>query len=334
MDASCVYRRHQLKIGFIFGVCRPATAVQGRNGWKLYSNAHHTVNVDGMKPGRGRKVPRLLFRRLPRRKAHCHAAITRLPPRSTTKPHTHDFPECFLVLAGEGRHCRPKQQTAMVPGQLVWIEPSDVHWFETGEHSLEFANLALAPAWWERFRALARPALNPGRARGTPVSLDPETRVFLEGQLPRILTETGDRGAPLLGWLMRAVEALAADASRSVADNNRPPEWLQKLLRNLEDPAWLKEPVSSWQRSSGRNKAHLARACRRYCGVTLTELLQRARITRAKRLLLGGDMKVTTVVAETGFGNVGHFHAVFKRKTGLTPREWQRQHWAGTVPRN
>lgn len=223
----------------------------------------------------------------------------------------------------------------MEPGQLVWVEPTDVHWFETGEQALEFANLAFAPAWWKRFRALAQPPLNPARARGAPVQLDQETRLFLEGQLPRLLSEDGDRGGPLLAWLIRAVEAsAAADESRTQAGGRRTPEWLQRIRRNLEDAGWLKEPVSAWQRSSGRSKAHLARACRRYYGATLTELLQRARVTRAKRLLLGGDMKITAVASETGFRNVGHFYTVFKRITGCTPREWQRQHWRGTVPRN
>jgi AraC family cel operon transcriptional repressor len=280
------------------------------------------------------RAPRLLFNRLPRRREHCHAAVTRLGARTVTTPHTHDFPECFLVLAGNGWHCREGQRAALQPGQLAWVEPADVHWFETGGESLEFANLAFAPAWWRQCRQLGRPRLDPAANRLAPVRLDPAARSFLEGGLPALLGEGGDRGGRLLAWLMRAVEALTAAGGKAEgARGATPPAWLAALLHDLANPALLVEPIGWWQRRSGRSKEHLARACRRHCGATLTELLQRARIARAQRLLLAGDMKVTALAFESGFGHLGHFHEVFKRETGLTPAEWQRRHAVATVPR-
>jgi AraC family transcriptional regulator, dual regulator of chb operon len=278
------------------------------------------------------KAPRLLFNRLPRRREHCHAAVTRLGVRTITASHTHDFPECFLVLAGSGWHCREGHRAALMPGQLAWVEPADVHWFETAGEPLEFANLAFAPAWWRQCRQLGRPRLDPAANRLVPVALDPATRSFLEGGLPALLGEQGDRGGQLLAWLMRAVDVLAA-AKADAAPVATPPAWLGALLRDLAEPAFLVEPIGWWQQRSGRSKEHLARACRRHCGATLTELLQRARIARAQRLLLAGDMKITTLAFETGFGHLGHFHAVFKRETGLPPSEWQRRHAVATVPR-
>lgn len=278
------------------------------------------------------RVQRLRFSRLPRRRHHCHAAVTRLAARTATAPHTHDFPECFLVLSGAGWHCRQGHRAALAPGHLAWVEARDVHWFETDEAPLEFANLALAPAWWRHCQALTRPRLDPASGRLEPVAIDPVARAYLEANLPALLGEEGDRGGRLLAWVTRAVEALAARPAEDAAVAT-PPAWLVALLRDLAEPAFLAEPIGWWQRRSGRSKEHLARACRRHCGATLTELLQRARIARAQRLLLAGDLKVTTLAYETGFGHLGHFHAVFKRATGLTPGEWQRRHAVATVPR-
>jgi AraC-like DNA-binding protein/quercetin dioxygenase-like cupin family protein len=279
------------------------------------------------------RAPRLLFNRLPRRREHCHAAVTRLGAHAITAPHTHDFPECFLVLAGGGWHCREGHRAVLKPGQLAWVEPADCHWFETGAEPLEFANLAFAPGWWRQCRQLGRPRLAPAVNRLVPVALDPATRSFLEGGLTGLLGEQGDRGGHLLAWVMRAVEVLAA-AKADATPVATPPIWLAALLHDLTNPAFLVEPIGWWQRRSGRSKEHLARACRRHCGATLTELLQRARISRAQRLLLAGDMKITTLAFETGFGHLGHFHEVFKRETGLTPSEWQRRHAVATVPRS
>ena len=124
-----------------------------------------------------------------------------------------------------------------------------------------------------------------------------------------------------------AVRWPAYDAGHPAA-----PDWLVALMRDLDNPAHLAEPIGWWQQRSGRSKEHLARACRRHCGASLTELLQRARIARAQRLLATGEAKVTTLAFAVGFGHLGYFHSVFKRQTGLTPRQWQRRH-AATVPR-
>lgn len=276
-------------------------------------------------------MKRLLFHQLPGRRHHCHAAITRLAPDVTTAPHTHDFPECFLVLAGAGWHCTRTGRVALAAGQIVWVEPADVHWFATDATALEFANLAFAPAWWRQCAALGRPRLKPGVNRAEPRALDTATRSRLETELPSLLGEDGERGGRLLAWLAVAVEELSAPPP---AAPGRPaaPDWLAALLRDLDNPAHLAEPIGWWQRRSGRSKEHLARACRRFCDASLTELLQQARIARAQRLLVTGEAKVTTLAFEVGFGHLGYFHSVFKRRTGLTPRQWQRRH-AATVPR-
>jgi AraC-like DNA-binding protein len=281
----------------------------------------------------GLLMRRLLYRQLPGRRHHCHAAITRLAPGVTTFTHTHDFPECFLVLAGGGWHCGPGGRVALAPGHLVWVEATDTHWFATEGAPLEFANLAVDPAWWRAYAALTRPRLRSRTFPRLPVALRSEARARLESNLPLLLGEDGERGERLLSWVAQAVEALApAPAPAGGAVAGAPPAWLAALLDDLARGAHLAEPIGWWQRRSGRSKEHLARACRRYCGASLTELLQRARLARAQRLLAQDEAKVTAVAFEAGFGHLGHFHTLFKRATGLTPRAWQRRH-AATVPR-
>ena len=248
---------------------------------------------------------RLLYRKLPGRRHHCHAAITRLAPGVTTFTHTHDFSECFLVLAGGGWHCGPGGRAALAPGQLVWVEATDTHWFVTDGAPLEFANLAFDPAWWRACAALTRPRLRSRTFPRAPVLLRSEVRARLEITLPLLLGEDGERGERPLSWLAQAVEALSpAPTPAGVAVDRSPPPSLGAMLDDLASGSHLAEPIGWWQRRSGRSKEHLARACRRYCGASLTELLQRARLARAQRLLA----------------------------TGLTPRAWQRRH-AATVPR-
>jgi LacI family transcriptional regulator len=58
-------------------------------------------------------------------------------------------------------------------------------------------------------------------------------------------------------------------------------------------------------------------------GRSLHEEILRAKIGRAKRLLRETSYPLDRVAEESGFGNLGRFHAAFKEAEGLTPGEWR-----------
>jgi transcriptional regulator GlxA family with amidase domain len=58
--------------------------------------------------------------------------------------------------------------------------------------------------------------------------------------------------------------------------------------------------------------------------VTLIEYVQNLRIEEAKRRLESGPTAVDEISAEVGYEDVSFFRRLFKRSTGLTPREYRR----------
>jgi transcriptional regulator GlxA family with amidase domain len=78
--------------------------------------------------------------------------------------------------------------------------------------------------------------------------------------------------------------------------------------------------------------AHLAvsertlnRRFKRAMGTTPLEYLQTLRVEVAKRLLESGGTNVENVCRRVGYGDLSTFRQLFKRKTGLSPREYQRR---------
>lgn len=81
---------------------------------------------------------------------------------------------------------------------------------------------------------------------------------------------------------------------------------------------WISENVVYF------NPDYLGRLFKRVRGETFSQYLLRERIRAARRLLLEGDLKVSEVAREVGFGpNAQYFSQVFKHHTGVTPREYR-----------
>jgi transcriptional regulator GlxA family with amidase domain len=68
----------------------------------------------------------------------------------------------------------------------------------------------------------------------------------------------------------------------------------------------------------------LKRRFKQATGTTLIEHLQDLRIEEAKRLLEGGETSVDEISAAVGYEDASFFRRLFKRRTSLTPSQYQR----------
>jgi AraC family transcriptional regulator len=60
-------------------------------------------------------------------------------------------------------------------------------------------------------------------------------------------------------------------------------------------------------------------------GLTPHQYVIRQRIGEAKRLLATRRMSIAEVAVTLGFANQGHFTEVFRKVTGITPRQYQQE---------
>lgn len=58
-------------------------------------------------------------------------------------------------------------------------------------------------------------------------------------------------------------------------------------------------------------------------GMSIREYINLLRINEAKRLLLTTDKSVSTIAMDIGFENISYFSTVFRKLTGLSPKEWK-----------
>jgi AraC family cel operon transcriptional repressor len=273
-------------------------------------------------------MQRIRFKTLgvPAHVAHVH--ITRLGASQATVRHIHDFHEVFLVLEGGGTHRLNQEEIALRPGHLFALQPRDAHHFLTGpDQPLIFVNLAISTSCWRAARTVL--GLSDGAPDQSRSILKPVPAQKLGEQLLRLASAANPLDAvQVIGQVHDQLLMPVARETKS------PPAWLEALQRDLTaKPEFLGEPIGFWQRRSGRSPEHLARCCRRFHGVTLSEVINRARIERARHLLRTTDEKVIAIAFDCGFTSLTHFHRVFARLTGHTPLAW-REAGSAVVPQN
>jgi len=68
---------------------------------------------------------------------------------------------------------------------------------------------------------------------------------------------------------------------------------------------------------------HFCRQFKAATGFTFTEYAARARVEKARKLLLETQLRISDVAYECGFRSIPHFDRVFKRLTGESPTDWR-----------
>ena len=75
---------------------------------------------------------------------------------------------------------------------------------------------------------------------------------------------------------------------------------------------------------SGFSSSHFMKYFKNNMGQSFIDYLNDYRLTMASRMLLASTDAVLMVAQEAGFDNMSYFNRIFKRKFGLTPREYRK----------
>ena len=190
------------------------------------------------------------------------------------------------VVAG-GRHV-----ATLLSGQVFRREPTERDWLLV----LKMLGGSLENGWVKQARKayFATPVLNADRFQAVLQLLN----VFAQ-----YLGDSAGR------------QALAcADTEPSAVASAK-----QFVQEHVEEPITLDRVVGHVHVS----RFYFCKLFRKATGMTLTEYIARARVERAKSLLVDPSRRVSEVVFAAGFGSVPHFNSVFRRHVGMAPTAYR-----------
>ena len=85
------------------------------------------------------------------------------------------------------------------------------------------------------------------------------------------------------------------------------------------------EPVTLEETAGhvGLNPAYFSTLFKQSCGSSFKEYLNMIRIEESKRLLANTDYPILDIAVSVGFEDQSYFSKVFKKYTGLTPKQYR-----------
>ena len=100
-------------------------------------------------------------------------------------------------------------------------------------------------------------------------------------------------------------------------------EAMDQMLMNCCSPIQIDELAKQY----GMSKCHFIRVFTKMSGDSPYAFVLRARLAKAKQLLLHDAASITEIGLKCGFNSSSHFSDLFKKKNGMSPNEY-RQHYA------
>ncbi len=137
------------------------------------------------------------------------------------------------------------------------------------------------------------------------------------------------------GWCLTTKRALHAagrvvgvlGVSRDVTVHPAAAPGLAAALLHLEEAHTTPLPMTELAERAGLSLSSFERQVRRVYGVTPSQLLTRARLGTASRLLRQTDWPVARVAVECGYFDHSAFTRAFRSAVGLTPAQFRRLAW-------
>lgn len=271
-----------------------------------------------------------------------------LPPRQmiTLRPHTrftafpahsHDYVEMLYMLSGETVHGLPGGESVTLrAGELLLINCHTAHSIRLCGQQDVGVNFIVLPAFFDdalaavgSSNALGRFLLGAIKRGGDAIPYlhfrvadRPAVQSLLESMLFSLLPENhaGQRILKasmtlLFLYLVESTAALTLPAAHGDA----------LVLAVLDEIQHGYASINFKEIAARRHvsPAYLSQAVKHATGETPTLLLQRRRISQARKLLRETDLAVAEVCLAVGYANAGYFYRLFHSETGMTPDEYR-----------
>lgn len=251
--------------------------------------------------------------------------------------HSHNGYEIYFVLQGSGSYLVGDRLFPLHAGSLTVIHPNVLHRPYHG-HSPEFHRyvLSLDESYLKRLHDMCQSSdlsiarmLAESHSDASHYFLTPQQLLTMQGifeQLEQklkartplyelaVLKSISEFFLELLGLQM---DAAAQDTKRD--DPQLISDVLAYLIGHYQESILIEDLLLRFPIS----RSQLFTLFKETTGTTIGQFLTEYRLNHAKRLLTESDRTVTDIASATGFGDISHFFHVFKKETGITPKQYR-----------
>lgn len=250
-------------------------------------------------------------------------------------PHSHTFYEIFITISGTVTHLINGITQRLPEGTLVFIRPNDVHGYlyNTPESmDTAYVNLTFTYETAEQLFAYLSETFPSQKL----LSCDmPPTIILNKIEKKRLLNLVSELNS--VNWqdknaLKLRMRSLLCDifvrffSNAPEHDQGDVPIWFSQLLSDMEHPDNFLNGTERMIELSQRTREHLSRCIKKYLGMSATEYINELKINYASNLLLHTNTPILSICFDCGFQNPSYFNKKFKKKYGISPREFRKMY--------
>ncbi|MDQ8735382.1 AraC family transcriptional regulator [Paenibacillus sp. LHD-38] len=249
--------------------------------------------------------------------------------------HTHDFIEISYVEEGSGYHYIEDQMIPIKRGDLFVIPIGTSHVFRPSsrDKQLVIYNCIFRTRLLEQLKSVVcESSMLHSFLYGSP----PFTVKWLQYQdkfdkflsimhgMYREFLKKGPRYEYLMmGQLIQVLAMLQryeCDGSLVSTPTNN----MDDAIQYINDHFAANLTVQQVAERSFISPSHFQRLFKKTSGVTFMQYLQNIRVQRCCELLKSTEISIQEAANQVGYQDMKFFHALFRKKTGITPREYRR----------
>lgn len=267
--------------------------------------------------------------------------------RHNTPPqHVHEFIELVYVVHGSGRHHIGEAAYPIHAGDVYVVPIGEPHLYRVEEDSgLEIINCMFMPQFVraslaDQPSANALPYLTPlfndhesfvpvlslsSRESSAVLGLLEELLLEMKHEPPGYKVMARNKLTEILILLSRFSQRKGRAEQSGLSKPLSHEIIVRKIGTYLERYFAQKITVASLAQQFNLSERHIIRIFKQETGMSITEMLHRIRIERAKHLLLESNRSVEAIALAVGFADSSFFSRLFARKEGCTPGAFRKK---------
>ena len=233
--------------------------------------------------------------------------------------HTHDAPLLSLVLEGRYEEVYPGRHFDCGPYDLVLKPGGERHHDRVGDGGARSLLVALSTGRDQEMERFASSFSEPRRVS------DPQVRHLVRRAAREWRVRDELTSLALEGALLELVVSLARRSPPRSGSRTGPPRWLTRADEVISDTFRETIVLNEVAKECGVHPAHLARAFRKWRGLSIGDQVRALRVEAAVQALTETDLTLGEVALSTGFFDQSHMGRALRRSFGATPLEIRRR---------
>jgi AraC family transcriptional regulator len=236
--------------------------------------------------------------------------------KSVLLKHSHSNPYFCFVLQGTYTELYGKKELTCNPSTLTFRSADEEHEDRFHDKDGRVFVVEIPPRWTEKLRENS-------------LKLNSSNK-FQNNLLFSLITKLNREFHYIDSASHLAIEGLTieiiAEAARSSVSTveRREPDWLNRAVELLHSSFFDNLTLENIGLQVGVHPVHLATVFRQKFNCTVGEYTRRLKIEYACRQISSGELPLSEIALNAGFGDQSHFSKVFKRHIGMTPNEYKK----------